>query len=344
MTPNPPISAAPRPPGSVLVLTVALVAAVVCGVIGAYISYNVGYDKASILLQARLDEQTRALEKVQAQKPKRKGDTAPPITPSTFSATDLPIAGLADLPPQRRDDVVSVFNTIVGPCEPCVETGQSFATCLKDRPTCWNMPVLAGRAIRLAREGKDRGTISDALTFERPWTRVEPMASPSEGPEDAPVTIVEFTDFQCPYCARAQKTLAEIRARYGDQVRFVYKAYPLGTHRFARPAALAAVAAHDQGRFWEYKRLLFERQKELIHEGTLEEIAKEVGLDVPRWKKSMDEGLTSGKVTLDVQQAERLGVHSTPTFFVNGYRVKGARPLESFTRIIEAELSDLSAR
>jgi len=344
VTQNQPASPTPRPPGPVLALTVALVAAVVCGVIAAYVTYNAGYDKAQTLYQARLDEQTKAMEKAQAQKPKRKGEEAPPVKPSTFAAADLDIPGLANLAPQARDELMTVLNTVVGPCEPCVETGQSFATCLEERPACLNMPVLARRGVRLAGEGKDRTALGDALTFEKPWTRVDPGASPSDGPDDAPVTIVEFTDFQCPYCARVQPTLAEIKARYGAQVRFVYKAYPLATHKRARPAALAAVAAHKQGKFWEYKKVLFENQKELVKEPTLEELAKGIGLDVARWKKDMDDGLTSGAVSLDQQQADRLGVHSTPTFFVNGYRIKGARPLESFTRIIDAELVDLGRK
>jgi len=344
VTQEPPSLAPPRPGGTVFALSIALVAVIACGALGAYVAYNAGYDKAQAVYQARLDEQTKAMEKAQAQKPRRQAEEVPPVKPSTYGAADLTVPGLEDLPPQTRDDLVSVFNSVVGPCEPCVETGQSFAMCLKERPTCFNMPVLAARAVRLAREGRDRAAITEALTFEKPWTRVDVGASPTEGPEDAPVTIVEFTDFQCPYCARAQKTLQEIRERYGDKVRLVYKSYPLGIHKKARPAAIAAVAAHEQGRFWEYKRLLFERQKELNRDGTLEEIAKEVGLDLARWQKARDDGLTSGKVTLDEQQAQRLRVRSTPTFYVNGYRIKGARPFESFARIIDAELADLDAK
>ncbi|MBN1337081.1 MAG: thioredoxin domain-containing protein [Deltaproteobacteria bacterium] len=342
MTPDPNAPSAPK--GAVFALSVALVAAVVCGGIAAYIAYNAGYDAARATLQARLDEQAKALEKTQVQKPKKQADEIPPVRPTAFSAADLQVPGLTDLPPRARDELMAVFNTIAGPCEPCVDNGQSFAICLLERPVCENMPILAARAVRLSKQGLDRIAITQALTFERPWARVDVGSSPTEGPADAPVTIVEFTDFQCPYCARAQKTLTEIRDRYGDKVRFVYKSYPINTHKAARPAALAAMAAHNQGRFWEYKRLLFERQRELKQETTLEAIAREVGLDIARWEKDRASELTASKVSLDEQQARRLRVRSTPTFYVNGYRIKGARALESFTRIIDAELTDLDAK
>jgi protein-disulfide isomerase len=222
--------------------------------------------------------------------------------------------------------------------------GLSFATCLKEKPVCENMPGLATRAVRLAAEGRSRDEITQALTFEKPWAKVEAGSSPSRGPADAPVTIIEFTDFQCPFCARSQKPLAEVEEKYGDRVRVVFKNYPLGMHKMAKPAAAAAVAAGLQGKFWPYQALLFERQKDLSKEGFFEGLAGELGLDAARLRKDLESPAVEQQIQADMAQAQRLGVHSTPTFYVNGYKLKGARPFEAFSRIIDAELQDRGLR
>jgi len=153
--------------------------------------------------------------------------------------------------------------------------------------------------------------------------------SPSKGPADALVTMVEFTDFQCPFCSRANATVKQIQEDYGNQLRLVVKQHPLPFHPRARPAALASLAAHQQGKFFEYHDKLFANQQSL-DDASLETFAKEVGLDVKRWKKDMADPKLGAIVDRDAALAQSLGARGTPGFFVNGRFFSGAQPIEVF--------------
>ena len=217
----------------------------------------------------------------------------------------------------------------------------SAATCTKAKPICENMPGLVGRAARLARQGKGKQEITDALTFDEPWARVDIGKSPIEGPVDAPITVVEYSEFQCPFCRRAQETMEKIEEAYHGKVRFVFKHFPLSKHKLAKPAAIASMAAGYQGQFWPYKALLFERQRDLRKDGIFEEIAGQVELDQVRWKRDLENPEIEAIIKADVGQAKKLGVRGTPTFFVNGYKLRGAKPFGAFQELIDAELADL---
>ena len=162
--------------------------------------------------------------------------------------------------------------------------------------------------------------------------------TPARGPAAAPVTIVEFSDFHCPFCKQAQPLLTELRARYGDQVRFVYKHLPLDRlHPTARRAAEASECANDQGKFWAYHDKLFASEPDGASE-KLKTWAQEVGLDVPAFTRCLDGGTHRARIQRDVDEAERLGVSFTPAFFVNGRLVSGPNPREAFARLIDEEL------
>jgi len=160
----------------------------------------------------------------------------------------------------------------------------------------------------------------------------------TRGPADAPVRIVEFTDYQCPYCGRAQETLKQVKDTYGDQVRFVFKDLPLKMHPSARMAAEAARCAGDQGAFWELHDWLFDHAAEISRESVLQ-AAADLGLDADALAACLDEGRHTEAVDASIEQAERLGVSSTPSFFVNGRLVRGAQPFEVFAEIIDDELA-----
>jgi protein-disulfide isomerase len=160
---------------------------------------------------------------------------------------------------------------------------------------------------------------------------------PSRGPGDAPVTVIEFSDYQCPYCKRAEPVVAQMLERYPERVRFVYRHFPLDSiHPQARAAAHAAVCAESQDRFWEYHALLFE-QEDLGAE-TLEELAQEVGLDLAAFEACLEAPETRQRVAADVAAGRAVGVSGTPAFFVNGVPLSGARPIEDFVDVIEKEL------
>lgn len=167
--------------------------------------------------------------------------------------------------------------------------------------------------------------------------------TPSKGPIDAPVTVVEFSDFQCPFCDRVQPTLTDLRAKYGDKVRWVFKALPLEFHPQARPAVYAAMAAQRQGKFWEYGQQLWQKQDQL-GEKTYVAIAQDLKLDMDKFNKDRASAEVKAQVDADNADAEAMGARGTPYFLINGQGVSGALPEETFTAAIDAELAKVPAK
>jgi len=163
---------------------------------------------------------------------------------------------------------------------------------------------------------------------------------PGQGPEDAAVTIVEFSDFQCPYCARfQQETLPQILSNYGDSVRFVYRDFPLTSiHANALKAAEASECADDQGKYWEYHDLLFQNQAALDEE-SLKGYAASLELDTATFDDCLASGKYTQEVAKDLQAGTDAGVQGTPSFFINGAPLRGAQPYAAFQAAIEAALA-----
>jgi len=172
-------------------------------------------------------------------------------------------------------------------------------------------------------------------------TTVEVDGAPAKGPEDAAVTLVEFSDFQCPFCRRVTPTLEQIRETYGDEVRLVFKHLPLTIHPKAPAAHAAAEAAHRQDRFWEMHDRIFENQGDMS-EAAYRTYAEEIGLDLERFERDRRSAEVRQRVQADAAEAARLGVTGTPTFFVNGREISGAKPFAAFQRLIDAELEESS--
>jgi len=170
--------------------------------------------------------------------------------------------------------------------------------------------------------------------------KVEPGDGPSFGSKNAPVTIVEFSDFQCPFCSRVVPTLKKIKETYKDKVRVVWRNYPLPFHNDAKPAAEAALAAHAQGKFWEMHDKMFENQRALDR-ASLEKYAGEIGIDVSRFKQDLDSGRYKAQVEADFSYGNSLpgGGMGTPTFFINGRKIAGAYPFEKFDSMIKEALA-----
>ncbi len=166
---------------------------------------------------------------------------------------------------------------------------------------------------------------------------------PAIGPEDARVVIIEFSDYQCPYCRKfALETLDRILEEYKGQVRFVYRDFPIeNIHPYALKAAEAANCAGEQGRYFEYHDLLFEKQPEWSQRGeeAFVEYAEQLGLDVGSFRACLASGRYEQEVRKDLQDGIEAGVTGTPTFFINGIPLSGAQPFEAFKAIIDAELA-----
>jgi protein-disulfide isomerase len=161
---------------------------------------------------------------------------------------------------------------------------------------------------------------------------------PSFGPENAKVTVVEFSDFQCPYCSKAADVVDQVKQKYGDRVHFVFRQFPLPMHPNARGAAEAALAANAQGKFWEFHDKLFKNQGQLSREG-LEGFAKDVGMNVPQFKKALDGKTYAADVDSDVKLGESVAVQGTPTMFINGARVQNPTSIETVSGQIESALN-----
>ena len=168
--------------------------------------------------------------------------------------------------------------------------------------------------------------------------RVEVAATgPARGPANAPVTIVEFADFECPYCARILPTLTEVMTKYGDKVRFVYRQYPLSFHANAEVAARASLCAHEQGKFWELHDGMYANQKGLAAD-QLKATAAGLGLDAQAFNECLDSGRFADEVAADLAAGTAAGVSGTPVLFVNGRFISGAVPLEDITSVVDDEL------
>jgi protein-disulfide isomerase len=167
--------------------------------------------------------------------------------------------------------------------------------------------------------------------------------APAWGPDDAPVTIVEFSDFQCPYCERFfLETYPLLKANFGDKIRFVYRDFPLfQIHPNATEAAYAANCAFEQDKYWEYHDVLFNNQDKLATADLIVH-AEDLGMDTEAFQECLQSGRYSEKVSRDYTDGVNLGVSGTPTFFINGKPLVGAQPYQIFADRINAELAALS--
>ena len=178
------------------------------------------------------------------------------------------------------------------------------------------------------------------VVMDAPRTPVSIAADdPSQGKADAPVTVVEFSDFQCPFCLRVMPTLKELRSKYGDKMRLVWKDFPLTQiHPQAFVAAQAGNCAREQGKFWEFHDKMFGNQSALQPEN-LKKYAADLGLDTAKFNQCLDSAKYEARVQGALAVGGQLGISSTPTVFVNGRLINGAQPIEVFQSVIDDELA-----
>ncbi|HTQ78873.1 MAG TPA: DsbA family protein, partial [Thermoanaerobaculia bacterium] len=169
---------------------------------------------------------------------------------------------------------------------------------------------------------------------------VEPASytPPVQGPATAPVTIVEFSDFQCPFCSRLKPTLDQVKQKYGDKVRIVFRQYPLPIHPNAPKAAEAALCANDQGKFWELHDAMFGDQQGLAVDGLKAKATKIAGLKAEEFNSCLDSGKHADEVKKDIAAGSAAGVSGTPAMFVNGRFISGAVPYDDIAKVVDEEL------
>jgi protein-disulfide isomerase len=178
-------------------------------------------------------------------------------------------------------------------------------------------------------------------TQDSPKSKYSADNDPVKGSKDAPVTIIEFSDFECSFCARFySQTLPQIDENYirTGKVKLIFRDYPLGFHQYAKKAAEASECADEQDKYWEYHDKLFENRNALDIE-SLKQYAVDLGLDATTFNECLDSGTMASEVEKDFQDGVGYGVTGSPTFFINEVKVVGAQPYEVFEQIIEQELN-----
>ena len=206
--------------------------------------------------------------------------------------------------------------------------------------------VRLAEALQAQRDEQDKAALLDKLRKDQPVTvmlsapriEVKSAGHPELGPAGAPVTIVEFSDFQCPFCGRAEPALKQVREKYGDKVRLVYLDFPLGIHDHAIDAASAGRCAGEQGKFWQFHDAMFADQSKLAP-ADLKADAKKLGLDTAKFNDCFDKGKYKSGIETDMAEGRELGVDGPPAFFINGRPLTGAQPFEKFQTTIDEELA-----
>ena len=183
-----------------------------------------------------------------------------------------------------------------------------------------------------------KGKTSVKVMLDPPRQVVSTANSPSKGSATAPIEMIEFSDFQCPFCLRADPTVQQVLSTYGDRIRFVYRHYPLPNHPFARPAAEAAACANEQGKFWPFHDRLFASPSKLS-DADFKQYATDLGLNTAQFNSCVDTHKLKAQVDKDVKDGEEAGVNGTPAFFINGRMISGAQPFDVFKKLIDDELA-----
>ena len=237
----------------------------------------------------------------------------------------------AKIPPVSETDVTSWFQANQGRLQgaPLEQVKQPIRAFLVEERM---------RGIRSQYVDALKAKTSVTIALEPPRQKVSSAGSPSKGPKSAPIELIEFSDFQCPFCLRADPTVQQVLSTYGDKIRFVYRHYPLPNHPSARPAAEAAACAAEQDKFWPYHDLLFANPSKLS-DADLKQHASTLGLNTGQFNTCVDTHKPKGLIDADLKAGEEAGVNGTPAFYINGRMISGAQPFDVFKTIIDEELS-----
>lgn len=233
-----------------------------------------------------------------------------------------------------------VFFRVVNAEPSACGKGHSLLHSVKNDQACRKSFYAVRYVARLVEAGFTDSEIGEALEkrYRNPQiVKINVAGAPAKGSADARVTVAEFVDYECPHCKRIQPVLRQALEEFPNDVRVVMKNYPLGQHTNARLAAVAAMAAHKQGKFWPYSEKVWDNS-DFLTPALLEKLAKDVGLDVERWRKDTDDPATLALVEKDKAEGGAHGIRSTPTLYVNGKLFTDSRDIESLRDWITEEL------
>ncbi len=276
---------------------------------------------------------------------------AAPIKPINYKEADFskPELDLSSLNAEQKDFALKILNNNMCTCG-C--TKGTWANCIKTDIKCPFSRPVGARVVKMIKEGKSKGFI---LGFFDGWeegnkrkrrrakddpNKIYPvtiMNAPVKGPQDAPVTIIEYTDYQCPFCKKVRATVEELLNDYPGKIRYAVMNNPLPFHKKALPAALAARAAKNQGKFWEMHELIFENSKAL-DDANLLKMAKKIGLNIEQFNTDRNNEKLKAEIKKEQDQAVKNNARGTPAFFINGKKISGAQPLSRFKTAVDEAL------
>ncbi|HET9934427.1 MAG TPA: thioredoxin domain-containing protein [Polyangiaceae bacterium] len=262
-------------------------------------------------------------------------ETTQLMSPATCTAGLKDIKVTLDKLSAQRGECDKLVKTLCAAIGPETKTCQMVTTQTANFPPA-QCKMMMGKLPEITEELKKMEAQNQPLSADL-QAAIAANTAPAFGPENASVKIVEFSDFQCPYCAHAADVVHQIREKYGDKVRFVFRQFPLPFHAQARGAAEAALAANAQGKFWEFHDRLFKNQQAL-EPAKFEGYAKDAGLNVAQFKKALEDKKLGEQVEADVKLGEQVRVNGTPTMFVNGARVENPGDFNAVATMIDAAL------
>ncbi|MCA9631615.1 MAG: thioredoxin domain-containing protein [Myxococcales bacterium] len=246
----------------------------------------------------------------------RSEGTTPAADSATVETVELPGVDTSELTRREQREWSTYVSDLLAPCP---DQPVSIAQCVKESRKCEACKPAADFLLTQVRRGRARSQAEAAFRVRFSTDEVKPIElgdSPSKGPKDAPVTVVEWADYECPHCGMMAPVLDQLVERFDGQVRFVFKNYPLSIHEHAEMAARAAVAAGKQGKFWEMHDLLFKKQATFTND--FAHFAKELGLDVKKFLKDIESEDVADRVAKDKKEADKLGLEGTPMIYING--------------------------
>lgn len=260
------------------------------------------------------------------------------------TSQNLPGVDLAGLTAPQKALALKVLRGNGCPCG----CGMKMAECRIEDPNCSYTHALAAIVVNSVKSGANEAAVLKAVDAsplmhrKAPELLEAPIVIPTEGapftgPKDARVTILEFSDFQCPYCAKAVVQLRAVLKAYPTQVKLIFKQYPLDMHSQAALAAAASLAAYRQGKFWQFHDAMYADRTHLSR-ATIQAMAGATGLDVKRFDQDWDSAAIKQAVARDQMDGDNAGVEGTPTIFIDGRKYNGGLDLDAIRPIIEAEL------
>lgn len=298
-----------------------------------------------VLSAAGCDKKNEVKDDAKAEAPSTdtKTDGAPATKPAAAAAGTAPapdaypgFPAFAQLNDAQRIQFKAIVEAEICPCEGATV---SLELCLKDVSKGCAMSarvanMVGGGVYKGVKQTDIMSEVSKFIKSSKMTYTFDVSSTPYKGDPKASIVMIEFADFQCPHCRLAAKVMDEVAEKHKDDIVYYYKHFPLGGHQQAQKAAVASLAAHEQGKFWPMHDMVFANQMKLTDD-SYEEFANKIGLNVKRFKEGMQSPMVQQQVVSDKLEGEKANITGTPTLFINGKQYFGDKSVEALSKVIE---------